>query len=209
MWTGRGRGLAGGSLDPGQGPAVCFQSHESTPKAATSIDLQLFPRVVHTDIPPACLQGRLMGPCSCQRHAATLTRATRQLGHVSFPQAQIWSVGIMTTCPDNPATHTQCNFPGLTNHTWEFSHLHKPPKWPLCSLPTHPPHSSNFPVSLSLGAQCGEHGPSVTVPRSRHMTITVHLPLTATSHIQPRNDAVPDPGCLLTETSYSQETLHL
>lgn len=68
---------------------------------------------------------------------------------------------------------------------------------------------SNFPVSPSLGAQCREHGPSVTIPRSRHMTITVHLPLTATSHIQPKSDSIPAPGCLPTETSHSQETLHL
>lgn len=128
-------------------------------------------------------------------------------------------------CPDNPEIHTQHNSPGLTNHTWEFScHLYKPLKWPLCSLPTHSPHSSNFPGPLSLGAQCRECGPCRTVsppreaipvlsppclPRYRHMTITVLLPPTATSHIQPTSDAVPAPGCLPTGTPHSQETLHL
>lgn len=211
MWTGRG-GVGLSRWQPRPWTRTrCASRATSAPRRQPhpqicSCFLELFTQIFGLPV----YRTRLMGPCSCQRHAATLTRATRQRGRTSFPQAQIWSVGITTMCPDNPATHTQRNSPGLTNHTWEFScHLHKPPKWPLCSLPTHPPHSSNFPVSPSLGAQCREHGPSVTIPRSRHMTITVHLPLTATSHIQPKSDSIPAPGCLPTETSHSQETLHL
>ncbi|ELK13735.1 hypothetical protein PAL_GLEAN10000579 [Pteropus alecto] len=58
-----------------------------------------------------------------------------------------------------------------------------------------------YHVTSQRGHPCPQH--SVTVPRSRHMTIT------ATSHIQPTSDAIPAPGCLPTETPHSQETLHL
>lgn len=143
MWTGRG-GVGLSRWQPRPWTRTrCASRATSAPRRQPhpqicSCFLELFTQIFGLPV----YRTRLMGPCSCQRHAATLTRATRQLGRTSFPQAQIWSVGITTMCPDNPATHTQRNSPGLTNHTWEFScHLHKPPKWPLCSLPTHPPHS--------------------------------------------------------------------